>query len=222
MRCRIGFYFDMDMSFNREFALLIDTSSSMRLEDGTGKSRLQRAKELTIGLAYYLIDYDQNGIDLYTFASTVKVEPAVTPARVEEVFAKIKPWGGTKLDLALDEIGKIFLEEAKSGAYSQASGKSGMTIFVITDGEPDDPRAVTKKILELANSVGDSDILRIQVLTIADDNTDEGKAVNAYWQKMDDDLKKNGLTANDIIDVKPFAVAAAMDPETLLTEAQKG
>jgi uncharacterized protein YegL len=212
----------MDMAFNREFGLLLDTSGSMRSEDGTGKSRILRAKELTVSLAYYLADYDKDGIELYTFNSNVKLETGVTPARVEEVFKGIKPFGSTRLDLALDQIGKNFLEEAKSGAYSQATGKSGMTIFIITDGEPDDPAAVTKKIIELANSVGDRDILRLQVISIADSSTDEGKAVDAFWTKMDDELKASGLASNDILDYKSYAQASSMDPDDLLNEAQKG
>ena len=171
----------------RDYVLMIDKSGSMEKTDpGTTKSRWQRAKEFAESLAYKCEQFDQNGIDVVLFGSNFKRYNNVTSAKVEQIFREQSPGGSTNTAGALESV----LAE-----YRSNPGKP-ITVLVITDGEPDDEKAVEKCIVNHANSISDDSETGISFIQIGSD-----AGARAWLQGLDDDLQKVGAKF-DIVDTK--------------------
>ena len=169
----------------RDYYLLLDVSTSMTEQDGTGVSRLDRVKELTIAIANATSQLDPDGINLITFGSKVTDCGNVTPENVSETIQKVQPWGSTKMDAAL------------TAALSDFNSETPRTIIVITDGQPDNKKAVADVIMNASRQLKRDEDLAIGFFQIGND-----PSATSFLQFIDDELQALGAKF-DIVDTTP-------------------
>lgn len=196
-------------NLKKNYTLIVDKSGSMATGSPTlaGKSLYQEAEEATLGLVSKLNTLDPDGIDLYFFSSSFKRYEGVTPTKVKELYESNDAMGSTKLDMVL--------QDAFNHANKRLATNNGFEemIIVVTDGEPDDRKAVANVIINQANKqVNDSD-LTLLILQIGND-IGAGKFLKA----LDDDLKDVGCK-HDIVDVKTYQDMENVGINQILIEA---
>lgn len=180
---------------NFDYGLAIDKSTSMsEREPRSGLTRWAAAKEQTLGLARKMAEFDSDGIDLYMFASSVKVTKNVTPVTVETVWNENEPNGGTNIAPVIREAGQRYLKLRAEG-----KAKKGYILGIITDGQPQDQEDVKKEIIELSKKLDRDEEFGIQFLQIGDD-----PIATKYLKTLDDDLVSQGAKF-DIVDTTTFA-----------------
>ena len=172
-------------SLTRDYYLLLDVSTSMTNEDNAGVSRLDRVKELTVAIANAVNELDPDGINLITFGSKVTDHGNVTPANVQEVIGKIKAWGSTNMSGAIQTALTNFQSEVPR------------TLIVITDGQPDNKKAVAQTIIEASGKINKDEELAIGFFQIGDD-----PGATSFLQFLDDELQSLGAKF-DIVDTTP-------------------
>jgi uncharacterized protein YegL len=166
----------------RDYYLLLDVSTSMTEEDGTGVSRLDRVKEFTIALADYVNQLDPDGINLITFGSKVTDLGNVTPANVSEILSKITAWGTTQMSAALQVALQDFHPEVPR------------TIIIITDGQPNSKSAVADTIRVASKKITRDDQLAIGFFQVGND-----PSATSFLKFLDDELSDLGAQF-DIVD----------------------
>lgn len=169
----------------RDYYLLLDVSTSMNNEDNVGVSRLDRVKEFTVALADYVSQLDPDGINLITFGSKVNDFGNVTPANVNEIINKITAWGTTNMSEALKVGLKDFHPETPR------------TIIVITDGQPNNKRAVAETIKSASKMISQDEQLAIGFFQVGND-----PSATSFLKFLDDDMIDLGAKF-DIIDTVP-------------------
>lgn len=185
---------NLDTLKNRDYALLIDRSTSMLRPAQGGKSRWQAVQEVAYGLALKMSEFDPDGITVVPFSSTVDRHENVTPAKVDQIFTETEPNGSTALHLALKNELDNFFQRKAAGQLKP----NGETIVVVTDGEPDDRQAVAKLIIDATNKLDRDEELAILFAQIGDD-----VAAADYLRSLDDDLQSKGAKF-DIVDTRTF------------------
>ena len=173
---------------NREYAILLDKSGSMGQAGKSGKTLWEEAQEGTLALATKVAKLDDNGIDVGFFNNAVKIHEGVGPDKVKEIFNEHDPFGGTATDVALQEVVNRWEKNAKKPT----------TVIVVTDGEPNDKKALEKVIIDTTKKMDADEQLAISFLQIG---TDVG--AQKFLQSLDDDLEKQGAKF-DIVDTKTF------------------
>lgn len=129
---------------DRDYTLIIDKSGSMSTPDQRGgRSRWDEAKESTLALARKCEQFDPEGITVYLFSGRFKRYDDVTSGKVEQIFIENDPMGTTNLAAVLQDALDNYFQRKASGKTKPG----GETILVITDGEPDDRRAVMETIV---------------------------------------------------------------------------
>lgn len=172
----------------RDYVLIVDRSGSMSTPDVNGKSRWNAAKESTYALANKCTQFDADGIDLYIFSGNFKKFANTTPDKVEQIFTENDPMGSTALHLPLkDALDNYFASKAKP-----------VTIVVVTDGEPDDEKAVAKVLIDASNKMEADEEVAVTFLQVG---RDEG--AKSFLKKLDDDLQGQGAKF-DIVDTITF------------------
>lgn len=172
----------------RDYVLIVDRSGSMSTPDVNGKSRWNAAKESTYALANKCAQFDADGIDLYIFSGNFKKFANTTPDKVEQIFTENDPMGSTALHLPLkDALDNYFASKAKP-----------VTIVVVTDGEPDDEKAVAKVLIDASNKMEADEEVAVTFLQVG---RDEG--AKSFLKKLDDDLQGQGAKF-DIVDTITF------------------
>jgi len=142
----------------RDYSVLVDASSSMRLVDARGKSRWEQAKEALEVLVPKVIARDEDGISLYFFSTGYNKFTLVNSADVvRERFALVRPKGGTQLTEALVDA---FIPDNKGRPE---------TILVITDGAPENRRSVEDAIVEAVTATKFDDDLRVVFVQVGTD-----------------------------------------------------
>ncbi|MGL5197198.1 MAG: vWA domain-containing protein [Chroococcales cyanobacterium] len=176
---------------NRDYTLIIDKSGSMSTPDQRGgRTRWQEAQESTLALARKCEELDPDGITVYVFSGRFKRYDNVTAAKVEQIFQENEPAGRTDLAGVLqDALNNYF--NRKSAGQTQLNGE---TILAITDGEPDDRKAVMKVIIEASRRIDKDEELAISFIQIGNDRT-----ATQFLKALDDDLIKAGAKF-DIVD----------------------
>ncbi len=176
---------------NRDYTLIIDKSGSMSTPDQRGgRTRWQEAQESTLALARKCEELDPDGITLYVFSGRFKRYDNVTAAKVEQIFQENEPAGRTDLAGVLqDALNNYF--KRKSSGQAQVNGE---TILAITDGEPDDRKAVMKVIIEASRRIDKDEELAISFIQIGNDRT-----ATQFLKALDDDLINAGAKF-DIVD----------------------
>ncbi|MGL5804402.1 MAG: vWA domain-containing protein [Xenococcaceae cyanobacterium] len=175
----------------RDYTLIIDKSGSMSTKDQQGdKSRWQVMQESTLALANKCEELDPDGITVYTFAGKFKRYENVTANRVAQIFKENEPAGRTDLAGVLqDALGDYF--KRKAGGKIKANGE---TVLVVTDGEPDDRKAVMKVIIEASRQMDRDEELAISFIQIGND-----REATRFLKALDDELQGAGAKF-DIVD----------------------
>ena len=176
---------------DRDYTLIIDKSGSMSTADQPGgKTRWQIAQESTLALARKCEEIDPDGITIYVFSGRFRRYDNVTSDKVAQVYLENDPMGRTVLASVLQDAIDSYL-----GRKAQGSAKAnGETILVITDGEPDDRRAVMKQIIETSRKLDRDDELAISLIQVGSD-----RQATEFLKALDDQLQGAGAKF-DIVD----------------------
>jgi uncharacterized protein with von Willebrand factor type A (vWA) domain len=169
---------------NRDYTLIIDKSGSMSTPDQAGgRSRWDGAQESTLALARKCEQFDPDGITVYLFSSRFKRYDNVNSSKVAQIFQENDPAGTTNLAGVLqDAIAAYF--QRKAAGQTKAGGE---TILVVTDGEPDDRKAVMRAIIEASRQMERDEELAISMIQVGSDAT-----AARFLKALDDDLQGTG------------------------------
>lgn len=175
----------------RDYTLIIDKSGSMyQSERLGGKSRWDVAQESTLALAKECEQHDPDGITVYVFSGRFRRYDNVTSDKVSQVFAENQPMGKTDLASVLQHaLGNYF--ERKSLGQAKPNGE---TIVVITDGEPNDRKAVMRVLIEASRKIDRDEELGISLIQIGRERN-----VTRFLKALDDQLEYAGAQF-DIVD----------------------
>jgi uncharacterized protein with von Willebrand factor type A (vWA) domain len=168
----------------RDYTLIIDRSGSMAIKDQAGgRSRWTAARESAHALAAKCDELDPDGITLYVFGSRFRRYENVTAERVGQVFLENEPCGGTDLAGVLSHAFDSYFQRKRAGD-TKAEGE---TIVVVTDGEPDDQKAVMKTIVEATRRIDRDEELGVSMVQVGTD-----PLATRFLKALDDDLVKVG------------------------------
>ncbi|MGQ4645854.1 VWA domain-containing protein [Lyngbya aestuarii] len=176
---------------DRDYTLIIDKSGSMSIQDQPGgKSRWQTVQESTLAVARKCEQLDPDGITVYLFSSRFRRYDNVTSDKVSQVFQENDPMGRTDLASVLKDATDSYLQRKVAGE-AKANGE---TILVVTDGEPDDRKAVMKVIIEASRKIERDEELAISLIQVGKDTM-----ATRFLKALDDELQGAGAQF-DIVD----------------------
>jgi uncharacterized protein with von Willebrand factor type A (vWA) domain len=186
---------------DRDYTLIIDKSGSMSTPDQAGgRNRWDTAQESTLALARKCEQFDPDGITVYVFSSRFKKYENVTSSKVAQIFQENDPAGTTDLASVLKAATDGYFQR-KAAGQAKAGGE---TILVITDGEPDDRKAVMRNIIEASRQMERDEELAISIVQVGSDAT-----ASRFLKALDDDLQGAGakfdicdtITLDDMADM---------------------
>jgi len=176
---------------NRDYTLIIDKSGSMSITDKAGgKSRWAIMQESTLAIASKCEEFDPDGITVYLFSGRFKRYDNVTTNKVAQIFQENEPSGRTDLAAVLQDATESYFTRKKAGQ----SKPNGETIVVVTDGEPDDRKAVMKVIIEASRRLDWDEELAISFIQVGIDSQ-----ATKFLKILDDELQSAGAKF-DIVD----------------------
>ena len=174
---------------DRDYTLILDKSGSMSTKDQPGgRTRWAAARESAQALAAKCEQLDPDGLTLYVFGSRFKRYENVTAERVTQVFTENEPSGGTDLAGVLAHAFGAYFERRSQGATRPE------TIVVVTDGEPDDARAVIRTIIAASRQVKKDEELAVSLVQVGTD-----PQARRFLKLLDDELVSAGAPF-DIVD----------------------
>ncbi|MGB3636941.1 MAG: VWA domain-containing protein [Rivularia sp. (in: cyanobacteria)] len=169
---------------NRDYTLIIDKSGSMATPDQKGgRTRWVAAEESTFALASKCDQFDPDGITVYTFSGRFKRYENVTSKKVMQVFQENDPSGTTDLASVLKHATENYFQRKAAGETKE----NGETILVITDGEPDDRKAVMKVIIETSRRMDKDEELAISFIQVGTD-----PHATRFLKVLDDEMQSAG------------------------------
>jgi len=175
----------------RDYTLIIDKSGSMSLRDQLGgKSRWEVMQESTLALASKCEELDPDGITVYLFSGRFKRYDNVTSSKVAQIFKENEPSGRTDLASVLQDATNNYFQHKAAGQAKP----NGETILVVTDGEPDDRKAVMKVIIEASRRIERDEELAISFIQVGMD-----VQATKFLKVLDDELQGAGAKF-DIVD----------------------
>ena len=175
----------------RDYTLIIDKSGSMSTPDQPGnRTRWQAAQESTLALARKCEQFDPDGITVYLFSGRFKRYDNVTSDKVDQIFRENDPSGTTDLAGVLKDATDSYLRRKAAGDVKP----NGEIILVITDGEPDDRKAVMRVIIEASRQIDRDEELAISLIQVGKDQT-----ATKFLKVLDDELQNAGAKF-DIVD----------------------
>lgn len=186
---------------DRDYTLIIDKSGSMSTPDQRGgKSRWEIAQESTLALARKCEQFDPDGITVYVFSGKFKRYDDVTSSKVTQIFQENDPAGTTNLASVLQDAVNNYFKRKASGQTKP----EGETILVVTDGEPDDRRAVFEAIINASRQLERDEELAISFIQVGSD-----PQATKFLKALDDQLQGVGakfdicdtITLDDIEDM---------------------
>jgi uncharacterized protein with von Willebrand factor type A (vWA) domain len=186
---------------NRDYTLIIDKSGSMSTKDKPGGlSRWQIMQESALALANKCEELDPDGITVYLFSGKFKRYDNVTAAKVSTIFQENDPSGRTDLAAVLADATNSYFQRKAAGQMPA----NGEMILVVTDGEPDDRKAVMDVILAATQKLDRDEELAISFIQVGTDET-----ATKFLKILDDDLGRAGakfdivdtITMNDMEDL---------------------
>ncbi|MGP1386038.1 MAG: vWA domain-containing protein [Thainema sp.] len=186
---------------DRDYTLILDKSGSMSTPDQPGgRSRWQAAEESTLALARKCEQFDPDGITVYLFSSRFKRYDDVTSSKVEQIFMENDPVGTTDLAAVLNDAIQSYLQRKAAGQTKP----NGETILVVTDGEPDDRRAVMEVIIAGTQHMDRDEELAISFIQVGND-----AGATKFLKALDDQLSSVGakfdicdtITMDDMADL---------------------
>jgi len=169
---------------DRDYTLILDKSGSMSTPDQAGgRNRWEIAQESTLALARKCEQFDPDGITVYVFSGRFKRYDDVTSAKVAQIFLENDPAGTTNLAGVLqDALNNYF--QRKAAGKTKANGE---TILVITDGEPDDRKAVFEVIIHATRQMERDEELAISIIQVGSD-----PQATKFLKALDDQLQSVG------------------------------
>ena len=172
------------MMSDRDYTLIIDNSGSMSTPDQVGgRTRWQIAQESTIALARKCEEFDPDGITVYVFSGRFKRYDNVTAAKVAQIFQENDPAGTTNLGSVLQDALNNYFQRKAAGTTKP----NGETILVITDGEPDDRKAVFEIIISATRQMEKDEELGISMIQVGSD-----PQATKFLKALDDQLQSVG------------------------------
>lgn len=169
---------------NRDYTLIIDKSGSMATPDQKGgRSRWVAAQESTLALASKCEQFDPDGITIYLFSGRFKRYENVTASKVTQIFRENDPSGSTDLAAVLKHATDNYFQRKAAGQTKL----NGETILVVTDGEPDDRKAVMKVIIEASRRMDRDEELAISFIQVGTDSQ-----ATKFLKILDDELQGAG------------------------------
>jgi uncharacterized protein with von Willebrand factor type A (vWA) domain len=176
---------------NRDYTLIIDKSGSMSIKDQpSSKSRWDIMQESTLAIASKCEEFDPDGITIYLFSGKFRRYDNVTANKVAQIFQENDPSGRTDLASVLADATNNYFQR-KAAKQTKANGE---TIVVVTDGEPDDRKAVMKVIIEASRRMERDEELAITFIQVGTDTQ-----ATKFLKILDDDLQSAGAKF-DIVD----------------------
>lgn len=178
---------NFELNKGDQFIVALDVSGSMQAQDTpSGQSRLAYTMETLKVFVREAAKWDPDGVSFYSFNNRVDQHPDVQSVeQIEEMLKALKPGGGTSTELAI------------KAAYDEHKKKGSEQTFLLlfTDGEPSDPEAVKKTVVEITNQVKDEKEFRISILTVGQ----RSPGLEKWLTDLDDHLT---AAKYDIIDVE--------------------
>ncbi|MCW5312477.1 VWA domain-containing protein [Nostoc sp. KVJ3] len=172
------------MMSDRDYTLIIDKSGSMSTPDQVGgKSRWEIAQESTLALARKAEQFDPDGITVYVFSGRFKRYDDVNSAKVAQIFLENDPAGTTNLAGVLQDALNNYFQRKAAGKTKP----NGETILVITDGEPDDRKAVFEVIIHATRQMERDEELGISIIQVGSD-----AQATKFLKALDDQLQSVG------------------------------
>jgi hypothetical protein len=169
---------------DRDYTLIIDKSGSMSTPDQAGgRSRWDIAQESTLALARKAEQFDTDGITVYVFSGKFKRYENVTSSKVAQIFQENDPAGTTNLASVLQDALNNYFQRKTSGQAKP----NGETILVVTDGEPDDRRAVFEVIIHATRQMDRDEELGISMIQVGSD-----AQATKFLKALDDQLQSVG------------------------------
>jgi hypothetical protein len=176
---------------DRDYTLIIDKSGSMSMADQPGgRTRWDIAQESTLALARKCEQFDPDGITIYLFSGRFRRYDNVTSDKVAQIYMENDPMGRTDLAAVLKDAFDDYFRRKGAGQTKP----NGETILVITDGEPDDRKAVMRVIIEAANKIDQDEELALSLIQVGRDKT-----ATQFLKALDDELQGVGAKF-DIVD----------------------
>jgi uncharacterized protein with von Willebrand factor type A (vWA) domain len=198
------------MMSDRDYTLIIDKSGSMSTPDQVGgKSRWEIAQESTLALARKAEQFDPDGITVYLFSGRFKRYDDVTSAKVAQIFLENDPAGTTNLAGVLQDALNNYFQRKAAGK----SKPNGEIILVITDGEPDDRKAVFEVIIHATRQMERDEELGISIIQVGSD-----AQATKFLKALDDQLQSVGAKF-DICDTVTLDDLEEMSLVDVLTNA---
>ncbi|MCC5627971.1 vWA domain-containing protein [Nostoc sphaeroides] len=198
------------MMSDRDYTLIIDKSGSMSTPDQVGgRSRWDIAQESTLALARKAEQFDPDGITVYLFSGRFKRYDDVTSAKVAQIFLENDPSGTTNLASVLQDALNNYFQRKAAGK----SKPNGETILVITDGEPDDRKAVFEVIIHATRQMERDEELAISIIQVGSD-----PQATKFLKALDDQLQSVGAKF-DICDTVTLDDLEDMSLVDVLTNA---
>ncbi|MBC1224900.1 VWA domain-containing protein [Nostoc sp. UCD121] len=198
------------MMSDRDYTLIIDKSGSMSTPDQVGgRSRWEIAQESTLALARKAEQFDPDGITVYLFSGRFKRYDDVTSAKVAQIFLENDPSGTTNLAGVLQDALNNYFQRKAAGK----SKPNGETILVITDGEPDDRKAVFEVIIHATRQMERDEELGISIIQVGSD-----AQATKFLKALDDQLQSVGAKF-DICDTVTLDDLEEMSLIDVLTNA---
>jgi uncharacterized protein with von Willebrand factor type A (vWA) domain len=169
---------------NRDYTLIIDKSGSMSTPDQPGsRSRWDTAQESTLAVARKCEQFDPDGITVYLFSGRFRRYDNVTASKVAQIFQENDPSGTTNLAAVLKDATDSYFQRKAAGQTKE----NGETILVVTDGEPDDRKAVMKVIIEASRHMERDEELGISFIQVGGD-----PQATKFLKVLDDELQGAG------------------------------
>lgn len=176
---------------DRDYTLIIDKSGSMSISDQVGgKTRWDAAQESTLALARKCEQVDPDGITVYLFSGRFRRYDNVTSDKVAQIYLENDPMGRTDLAGVLQDALDNYFQRKAAGKAKP----NGETILVITDGEPDDRKAVMRLIIDASRKLDRDNELAISLIQVGQD-----KQATEFLKALDDQLQTAGAKF-DIVD----------------------
>ncbi|MCC5641887.1 VWA domain-containing protein [Nostoc sp. CHAB 5824] len=198
------------MMSDRDYTLIIDKSGSMSTPDQVGgRSRWEIAQESTLALARKAEQFDPDGITVYVFSGRFKRYNDVTSAKVAQIFLENDPAGTTNLAGVLQDALNNYFQRKAAGKTKP----NGETILVITDGEPDDRKAVFEVIIHATRQMERDEELAISIIQVGSD-----AQATKFLKALDDQLQSVGAKF-DICDTVTLDDLEEMSLVDVLTNA---
>ena len=169
---------------DRDYTLILDKSGSMSTPDQAGgRSRWEIAQESTLALARKCEQFDPDGLTIYVFSGRFKRYDDVTSAKVAQIFLENDPAGTTNLAGVLQNALDNYFQRKAAGKTKP----NGETIVVVTDGEPDDRKAVFEVIINATRQMERDEELAISMIQVGSD-----AQATKFLKALDDQLQSVG------------------------------